>query len=118
MKQRLAVTLDNAGREQPTRGTGNDAVAIQAAIDRVLARGGGAVDLGAGSWTCGSQIRLDPTRCSLIGDGATLNFTSAGAIDCLLVQAPLTGGATQYGHATQSNAAQQPPQGLCGARHA
>jgi hypothetical protein len=102
MKQRLAVTLDNAGREQPTRGTGNDAVAIQAAIDRVLARGGGAVDLGAFSWTCGSQIRLDPTRCSLIGDGAKLDFTSAGAIDCLLVQAPLTGGATQYGHGTQS----------------
>jgi hypothetical protein len=75
---------------------------IQAAIDRIELSGGGCVDLGAGHYACKTgPLRLDPTRTTLVGAGALLDFSRRqGATSdspCLLI-IPRSN-SQQYGHA-------------------
>lgn len=54
--------------------------AIQAAIDKVEADGGGTVLLGPVTYVCKRTIDIDCTRVSLIGNSTVLDFSKAGDI--------------------------------------
>jgi hypothetical protein len=74
---------------------------IQAAIDDAARGEGGSVALGPGEFRCRSPIVIDPTKISLVGEHARLDFSGAGpALSAALVVSP-SGQSTQYGHATQ-----------------
>lgn len=68
---------------------------VQSAIDAALATGGGLVDLGTASYAITSTVTLDPTRVSLVGDGATFDGTP-GASNLVLLKIETPSGATLY----------------------
>jgi hypothetical protein len=84
----------------PSPGAADQTPIIQDAIDRLELAGGGRLDLGAGRFSCMSgPLRVDPTRTSLVGAGATLDFSKrqigSGDPRCLLVIP--RAGSPQYG---------------------
>ncbi|MCE6967563.1 hypothetical protein [Cereibacter sphaeroides] len=58
---------------------GDDALAIQRALDFAASNGPFALDLGARRYMCRSRLILDPTRVALRGVGAVLDFSSMPA---------------------------------------
>jgi hypothetical protein len=77
---------------------------IQSAIHDVEQAGGGRIELAHGVYNCPSgPIYLDPTKTTLEGDRAVLDFSQASAAGSdaagLIVEPPES--ATQYGQATQ-----------------
>ncbi len=87
----------------PRPGGADQIPLLQQAIDRMEAAGGGGVDLGSGHFACLSgPLRLDPTRVTLTGAGAVLDFSrrriAAGQDPRCVLIAP-GADAPQYGHA-------------------
>jgi hypothetical protein len=105
-----SAAADSAGAQaattsaslDPSPGVTDHIPMIQAAVDRLELQGGGRVDLGSGRYNCLSgPLRIDPTRTTLVGAGATLDF-SRRQIDaddprCVLVIPKAS--SSQYGHA-------------------
>jgi hypothetical protein len=86
----------------PSPGAADHIPLIQEAIDRLELQGGGRIDLGSGRYSCLSgPLRIDPTRTTLTGVGATLDFSrrQIGTSDprCVLVIPKAS--SPQYGHA-------------------
>jgi hypothetical protein len=67
------------GKFYPTPGGG--AAAVQAAITAATTAGGGTVELGNATWVMASGITFDPTIISLVGDSATMDFSTAGDVN-------------------------------------
>lgn len=67
-----------AGKFYPASGGGS--AAIQAAIDAAAAVGAGSVELGNAIWSMTGGITIDPTRVSINGDGAVLDFSTLGDV--------------------------------------
>ena len=74
--------------------------AIQEKINACARAGGGRVELAAGVFRCNSgPLYLDPTKTSLMGDGAVLDFSAASGAAGLVITTPAS--APSYGQATQ-----------------
>lgn len=82
----LSTSLENwktqiAGqlpRVYPQRNTGDDATAIQTAVNTAsaLSPKGGVVDLGSYKWTPNKSITVNPVRCSIVADSAYIDQTT------------------------------------------
>src|SRR5258708_3583645 len=60
----------------PSTGASDQIPIIQGAMDRLELTGGGRIDLGSYRFTCLSgPLRVDPTRTTLVGAGAVLDFS-------------------------------------------
>jgi hypothetical protein len=97
-----AQAATNSASLDPSPGIADHIPMIQEAIDRLELQGGGRVDLGSGRYSCLSgPLRIDPTRTTLVGAGATLDFSrrQIGTDDprCVLVIPKAS--SSQYGHA-------------------
>ena len=79
------------GKFYPTPGGGSNA--IQAAITAATSAGGGTVELGNTTWGMTGGITFDPTIISLVGDSATLDFSSIGNVRCISLTQGASGGA-------------------------
>jgi hypothetical protein len=94
-------TLTQETRLRADPGLSEHGAMIQAAIDARERDGGGRIYLAPGRYICGQRpIYLDPTRTSLSGDGATLDFSQTQSEAALVVAS--RPGAAAYGQATQS----------------
>jgi hypothetical protein len=86
----------------PSTGAADQIPIIQAAVDRLELTGGGRIDLGSNRFMCLSgPLRVDPTRTTLVGTGAVLDFSrrqiATNDPRCVLIIPKAS--SPQYGHA-------------------